>query len=340
MADHPSKIAEPNEIKILIVDDEPMLRSVIVEFLSMLGFERHQTAGDGREALDVLREHPIDCMISDVRMPEMELEELLGIIQREFPRMVVVATSGYSDFDSAVHIMNQGAHDFLGKPLNLDSLEVTMNWILDRRPVLEAAQDLFSAQRNGGQPISEEKFKAMLDVLRANQRAFGDLIQHSLRIYNLACELDLDLSEQDCERLKVAALLHEMGSSFLMMSICGEARLLEADELKLVRSHAGIAGRLASVFLEAEDFQRILCDHLDWVELIKTGKAAKDPNLQLSSILGILNQIDACHHARPHRPAFSSAQTRVALMEDCNPEASPLAAVLEQWDVIESFYRH
>src|SRR5687768_3759499 len=96
------------DMRLLIVDDEPMLRSVIQEFLEMLGYTNFSVAGDGREGLEVLRAKPIDCMISDIRMPEMELEELLGIVRQEYPQLIVIATSGYSDFSTYANILRRG----------------------------------------------------------------------------------------------------------------------------------------------------------------------------------------------------------------------------------------
>ena len=92
-----------------------MLRSVIEEFLGLLDYQTFRMACDGREALEMLRAEPCDCMLSDVRMPEMDLEELLGYVSKEFPDLTVSATSGYSDLEHAVEIMGRGAHDFLGK---------------------------------------------------------------------------------------------------------------------------------------------------------------------------------------------------------------------------------
>src|SRR5262249_1638562 len=104
---------DPTQLRVLVVDDEPMLRSVIEEFLDLMGFSDHFVAGDGEEALDILHDHEIDCLVSDIRMPKMELNELLPILGQEFPGLVVIATSGCNDFDSAYNIFHAGAHDFL-----------------------------------------------------------------------------------------------------------------------------------------------------------------------------------------------------------------------------------
>ncbi|MRR32696.1 response regulator [bacterium] len=104
--------APSSSLRLLVVDDEPMLRSVIEEFLTILGYTQHHMAGDGQQALEVLRNHPIDCILSDIRMPELELEEMLGIVRKQWPDSVVIATSGYSDMESAANIIGKGAADF------------------------------------------------------------------------------------------------------------------------------------------------------------------------------------------------------------------------------------
>src|SRR4051812_48867184 len=114
---------KPGDLKILVVDDEAMLRSVIHDFLNMLGFTDHLMAANGLEAVEALRAQPIDLMLSDIRMPRMELQDVLPIVKSEFPDLAVIATSGLSDFENAATIFAGGAHDFLGKPLDLRALE-------------------------------------------------------------------------------------------------------------------------------------------------------------------------------------------------------------------------
>ena len=134
---------KPKPLHVLITDDEPMLREVIAEFLDCLDFCTCAEAGNGAEALEYLEAHRVDCLLSDIKMPRMGLEEALPRITREYPETIVIATSGYSDLEVASKIFRLGAHEFLAKPLDLDLLEDALKWIARRNSILEMAESLF-----------------------------------------------------------------------------------------------------------------------------------------------------------------------------------------------------
>jgi DNA-binding response OmpR family regulator len=81
------------EPRVLLVDDEPKLLETLSAILEVSGFVC-RTAGDGFEALRLLRETPPDILISDLRMPNLSGFELLAIIRRRFPQIAVIVISG------------------------------------------------------------------------------------------------------------------------------------------------------------------------------------------------------------------------------------------------------
>lgn len=112
--------------RILIVDDERGLRRAAASFLRRAGFETRE-AGHGREAVRRLREEPIDLVLCDMCMPEMDGIELILMLQNDFPGIPVVAMSGGGRLvrqdlllDSARAL---GAHEVLAKPFDLNELE-------------------------------------------------------------------------------------------------------------------------------------------------------------------------------------------------------------------------
>ena len=220
-----------SKLRVLIVDDEPMLRSVIQDFLLMLGFENQRVAGDGLEALEVMRAEPVDFMLSDIRMPKMELEELLGVVKQEFPRLVVVATSGFSDLESARNIFVKGAHDFIGKPLNLDALELAMQWIVERQRMLQTAERLFG---KAALPVPPEeaasRLAAMREALRVGVHHFESKIRHAVRMADLLEKLQTGLTPALATDLALAVLLHELGTGYQIQSLCHQPRPLDDDE--------------------------------------------------------------------------------------------------------------
>ena len=112
------------KVKILIVDDEAAIRTVMARALG--GKYECLTAADGGAALELLKaDGEIKLMLSDIRMPEMDGVELLKQAKALRPDLVCILLTAYGTVDLAVAAMKEGADDFLTKPItDLDQLEL------------------------------------------------------------------------------------------------------------------------------------------------------------------------------------------------------------------------
>jgi DNA-binding NtrC family response regulator len=106
---------------ILIADDEKNIRSGLQIALEDEGY-KVLLAADGDEAWKSITKNSVDLLISDLRMPGMNGQELLKKVISNYPTMPVVILTGHGTIESAVEAMRNGAVDFLTKPLNLDRL--------------------------------------------------------------------------------------------------------------------------------------------------------------------------------------------------------------------------
>lgn len=111
--------------KILIVDDEPRIREVLVRFLTKEGFQTI-TAASGQEALDkVVEEKPI-VVLCDIKMPGMDGMAVLKKIREINDRLSVIMITAVGDEDIARQVMELGAYDCIVKPLDLVYLEMCL----------------------------------------------------------------------------------------------------------------------------------------------------------------------------------------------------------------------
>lgn len=126
----------PNLHKILIVDDEPLLKSIILQKFKNEVKNKELSfifAAHGVEALEKLKEDDeIGVVFTDLNMPEMDGLTLLGhlVSQNRLYRTVVI--SAYSDFSNIRTAMNRGASDFITKPIDLDDLEITIKKTIEQ----------------------------------------------------------------------------------------------------------------------------------------------------------------------------------------------------------------
>lgn len=116
---------------ILYVEDETVLRNVVSDCLSQLGYQV-LTAASGEEALSMAAAHAggIDLLLTDVRMPEMTGPELAAKMLKDKPAMKVIYVSGYpDDIVSALGVTAQGPV-FLAKPFTIRILSAKLREVL------------------------------------------------------------------------------------------------------------------------------------------------------------------------------------------------------------------
>ena len=107
--------------QILVVDDEANLRRVLSVQLEREGFEVH-TAEDGQQATEVFRQHHVDLIISDLRMPKLDGMGLLRASMQDDPTRPVVIVTAHGTIDSAVEALKNGAFDFIRKPFDKEEV--------------------------------------------------------------------------------------------------------------------------------------------------------------------------------------------------------------------------
>lgn len=110
--------------KLLIVDDEAPIRKGISQFVNWehLDCEIQACASDGKEAIDILRKKPVDIVITDIRMPEVDGLELSSYIYTNHPNIKVIVLTGFADFEYAQTAISYNVSDFLVKPVSKDKI--------------------------------------------------------------------------------------------------------------------------------------------------------------------------------------------------------------------------
>jgi len=119
-------VAESGKLgRVLVVDDVAVVRKFIRTTLTAVGYDVVE-AEDGEQALRILQgmmgPFPVDAILSDLRMPQINGAELIAYFMRHYPAIPVVVLTAYPDVELAVSLMRQGAMDFLVKPVLQDEL--------------------------------------------------------------------------------------------------------------------------------------------------------------------------------------------------------------------------
>ncbi len=167
---------------ILVADDHPNNRRMLAQLLNLLG--HHATvAENGRQALELLREQPFDLVLLDVVMPEMDGVAALRVIKTDtrLHEIPVIMVSGLDEVDSVVRCIEEGAEDYLTKPLDPVILAARINaWLEKKR--------LRDAERRRSEELEQalQQLKSTQDRLVAHEKlaSLGALtagIAHEIR---------------------------------------------------------------------------------------------------------------------------------------------------------------
>lgn len=116
----------PENIRVLIADDELSLRLVLQTALNKVGYEV-DTVKNGKEALCMAQENYYDVAIFDIRMPEMDGLQAFYEIHKIKPNLPIILMTAFGSSETAVDAMKHGAYDYILKPFNLDEVKIIVN---------------------------------------------------------------------------------------------------------------------------------------------------------------------------------------------------------------------
>jgi DNA-binding NtrC family response regulator len=118
--------------KILIVDDEPDMISLLERIISSQRDFEVLKANTALQALDILSEHEADLVLADLKMPEMDGMELLEKIKEKWPDKTIIIMTACGSIANAVDAMKKGAYDYLTKPFQYDDLLMVLDRAFER----------------------------------------------------------------------------------------------------------------------------------------------------------------------------------------------------------------
>lgn len=249
-----------DRMTVLAVDDVELNLLMMRDMLSPLGDSEYLEARNGREALQVLHRNPdIDIVLLDLEMPEMDGIKVLDIMKqseglRDIPVIVITADQG------EVHkTLAMGANDFMAKPYDPEEFRLrVMNHVRGKK-LAELARDMndileqevvrkTSALRKALELSRKAEFEISIRLGRAAEFRDLETGMHIRRISEFSHALArlAGLDDHECEILRHAAPLHDVGKIGIPDSILLKAGKLEPPEFELMKTHTIIGGKILS----------------------------------------------------------------------------------------------
>ncbi|MGH9414841.1 MAG: HD domain-containing phosphohydrolase [Terriglobales bacterium] len=324
------------EARLLIVDDEPMVRDLLCAFLEDNGFTC-ESSPSVDDALLHLQQGNIDLVISDLHMPGRTGLELLEAIGSKHPHTAFLMATAAPDTKTAVQAMRKGAADFLVKPLDLSQVLATVRSTLARRADTDAA----SARQQQAESLLAERTQQLglalqqvelqsKETLRAVAMTLDvrahDVAGHCLRVsrYSLELAAQMGYSEADLQRIEHASYLHDIGKLGIPDAILNKPGALTPEEQTVMRSHVQIGYDMVTKVPSLADAAELVLAHQEHFDGSGYPRGLKGEEIPLDArIFSVADTLDAMTSDRPYRKAMSWEQASQEIAHQAGKQFDP-----------------
>jgi response regulator RpfG family c-di-GMP phosphodiesterase len=234
--------------RLLIVDDEAEVRSVLHDLLS--GPYQCGEAASAEEAIAELRDNDYQLVISDITMSGMSGLEMIPHVKVVSPDTVIVMISGMQTIESAINALRLGAFDYLMKPFDLRQAEAAVSRALDHHELITAKR----RYENHLEELVTQRTAELDDALNSLENAYRSTLRaltsaleardaethgHSERVVTFSLRLgrEYGLNSKEMKALEFGSLLHDIGKIGVPDAILRKPAKLTDEEWIKMREH-------------------------------------------------------------------------------------------------------
>lgn len=362
------EVPEPDDIRVLVVDDQRPVRMVLRQILKGEGYPVEE-ADSVSAARTELSKSPFQVVLLDMAMPGENGLVLLEEVAGSAPELITIVVSATDDVELAVAAMKQGAYDYLTKPFTTDTVLVALRRAMERRRLEIENRDyrlhLEALVRDRTRKLRELAVRladtqaaivwvacSLAESRDATTGAHLDRMAMYCRLLALSLpervKREHGVSEQYAEHLYQSAPLHDIGKVAIPDSILLKPGLLSPCEYEVIKGHPtvgreilqAVRDRVSAESAPALDLGIEIClGHHERFDGTGYPSRAKGAEIPLGARIAALADVyDATTSSRPYRPiAFTHEQARALIVSECGRAFDP--AVVDAFLLAESGIR-
>jgi len=312
--------------RILVVDDEAHVRSMIAATLERQGYEVTLASG-GRHAMDAIEQQSFELILTDIVMQDGNGLALLERIHAESPSLPVIMVTAIHDISVAIDSMRRGAYDYVLKPFEREHLMATVQRALEHR---QALQESRTYQQNLEQVVrarTEMLRQAMEDLEHSYDvtlEALGDALDlkdsetegHSKRVtaYTIALARAMGISPAEIKVIARGAFLHDIGKMAIPDYILRKPGKLTPEEQDVMREHCARGYQMLRKIPFLAEAAEIVFTHQEHYDGSGYPSALKGSAIPVGArIFAVADTLDAITSDRPYRVArtFDAAREEI-----------------------------
>jgi putative two-component system response regulator len=312
---------EKTKHTILIVDDEfenlSLLKRTLRKDFEIL------TAQSGQEALAIIEQHGknISIIISDQKMPNMTGVEFLSQVTSQYPHIIKMLLTGYTDIDAMVEgINNCNLFQYLNKPFDLDELRLAVEQATK-------AYELTLNRNSLSKDLRELFFTTIKSISSALDAKDNYTHGHSYRVtmFSLILASKMDIDEQTKEKIEIAGLLHDIGKIGVPESILCKPGKLTDEEFDIIKEHPGMGRKILSEIAVLDEVSFWLGSHHERWDGKGYPLGLKENDIPLPArILAVADTYDAMTSDRSYRKGLPHEVAVEEIQKCANAQFDPI----------------
>jgi response regulator RpfG family c-di-GMP phosphodiesterase len=338
--------------RVLIADDEPEIREVLIDLLSV--HYDCTTVSSAEEALARLRAGAYDLVISDIMMGGMSGLEMIPHVLSTSPDIVVIMISGVQTVESAINALRAGAFDYVMKPFDIHHVEAAVSRALEHHYLrvdkrryenfLEQMVGQRTAELDNALRSLEDAYRTTLKALTAaletrDQETHG----HSERVVNFSLRLgqELSIDVEQMRALEFGSLLHDIGKIGVPDAILRKPAALSEDEWTRMREHPLHGQKILHGINFLEGAARVVAQHHEKWDGSGYPLGLRSEDIDLNArIFAVADAFDAMTSDRVYRRGRSYEEAVTELKDFAGRQFDPHVVEAfcrvprEEWDEI------
>ena len=348
----------PEEKDILIVDDEPIIRDILIRKLTSSGY-KPVAVENAFEAFDKMREKPFPVILSDIMMPGIDGIELIKKVRVLYPDTAVVMITAVSNANAAIEALKHGASDYLIKPFNLEEIVISIQNALEKRRLIienrgyqEHLEEIVKAQTaeiRGLLSVEQQKTAELNKALAEVQVTYNTTLEalstaldyrdnategHSQRVVQYSIEVGkaLGLSRSELQNLARGTLLHDIGKIGVPDSILRKPAKLSTKEWIQMRKHVEYGYSMLKDIPFLKDASFLVLHHQEKYDGTGYPQGLKREQIVMGArIFALADTYDSMTTDRPYRQALPDVDAREEILRCRNSQFDPV--------VVDTFFK-
>lgn len=331
--------------RILIVDDEPSVCTLLIEGLSAVGFEC-QAANSGSEAISILEIERFDALICDLRMPGVSGLSVLEVARSQYPRMICLIATGVDDVRVSVEAMKLGADDYIVKPFRIETVALAVDRALQKKRVeleleahrkqleqmakerteqLQAAVESIQQMYDEIQRTSEETSKQLSAALAAKH---DETEEHAQGVTRYAVEIAkaLGCTPEQMNQISRGSYLHDIGKIGIPDTILNKPGELTPEEFAVMQTHSRKGYEMVCRIPFLKDAAEIVLSHHERFDGRGYPRGLTGDDIPLGArIVAVAEAFDVLVCDQPYRKALTFADAVAEIRRASGTQFDPKA---------------